>query len=368
MATTLVIDDDPDVTRLIEFALKRAGHQVQTARDGETGLAITQAEHPDLVIADVMMPKLNGYEYCRRVRAQKELADIPILVFSARFQPIDRQTALEAGATDYMSKTVSPSELMTHVEHLLASSPAARVKTGSVVALFSLRGGVGITSLAVNLSVAVALSRRQPAALIDMAPLAGHAALMLSLQPTGSLRKALEIGGEISVESLRPYWQTHESGVHVLSSPVLPGEAGEVPAASVEPLATSLRQAFPLALLDLPPRLSQTTTAALTVADRVLLVVTPDLASLQSAAVALQAMNLAGVSDERIGLALNTLSNVPGLSPEAMVKALRRPLVATIPYEPEMLSALNARRPLMLAKPQSAAAQAIAGLAAQLVS
>jgi len=367
VATVLIIDDDPDVVRLIEFALRRAGHQVLTARDGETGLSITQAEHPELVIADVMMPKINGYEYCRRVRAQEDTADIPILVFTARFQPVDRQTALEAGATDYLPKTVSPSELVAHVENLLRALPsAAQVKPGSVVALFSLRGGVGVTSLAVNLSVALALSRQQPVALVDMAPLAGHAALMLSLRPTGGLRKALESGEQINAETLQPHWQAHDSGVQVLSSPVLPGEAGEVPAAGVQPLAESLRQAFPLALLDLPPVLTSSTASALSVADRVLLIVTPDVASLQSAAVSLQAMNSLGLSDSRVWPVLNTPGGVGGLSPEAVAKALKRSLVATIPYEPEMLSALNARRPLMLTSPKSAAAQAIAWLAAQL--
>lgn len=369
MATILIIDDDPDVTRLIEFALKRAGHQVLTARDGETGLSMTQAEHPDLVIADVMMPKLNGYEYCRRVRAQEDLADIQILVFTARFQPIDRQTALEAGATDYTPKTVQPADLVAHVERLLGEAPSpAEVKLGSVVAVFSLRGGAGVTSLAVNLSVAMALSRRQPVALVDMAPLAGHAALMLNLRPGSGLRKALGGSKKIEKETLQPHWQTHNSGVQILPSTTSPNEAGEVSPALVQPLAANLRQTFSLALLDLPPMLSGTTAAALTAADRVLLVVTPDVASLQSGTVALEALSTMGVEDERVWVVLNTPGGVGGLSPEAVTKALDRPLVTVIPYEPDMLAALNAGRPLMLASPKSAAAQAIARLAAQSLS
>jgi pilus assembly protein CpaE len=369
VATILIIDDDPDVTRLIQFALKRAGHEVLTARDGETGLAITQAQHPDLVIADVMMPKLNGYEYCRRVRAQADLSDILILVFSARFQPVDRQAALEAGATDYKPKTVGPAELVAHVESLLQAAPRApEVKLGLAVAVFSLRGGVGVTSLAVNLAVAVAFSRRQPVALVDMAPLAGHACLMLGLRPGASLRKALEPGKEVKAETLQPYWQTHESGVQVSSSPMSPTEAGEIAPASVQPLAASLRQAFPLTVLDLPSLLSGTTAVALTSADRVLLIVTPDVASLQSTVVALQALSTRGVDDDRIWLVLNTPGGVGGLSPEAVSRSLKRSPVATIPYEPGMPAALNARRPLMLTSPKSAAAQAIGALAAQLLS
>ena len=369
MATILVIDDDPDVIRLLQFALERAGHAVVTARDGEAGLAITRAQRPDLVIADVMMPKLNGYEYCRRVRAQPDLADIPILVFSARFQPVDRETALEAGATDYMPKTVGPAELVAHVESLVRQPPSeGQVKMGSVVAVFSLRGGTGVTSLAVNLSVAAALSRRQPVALLDMAPLAGHAALMLGLRPGPGLRKALASRPEMGSESLGPFWQTHESGVQVLPSPVAPGEAGEAPPGAIQSLAHHLRQSYRSALFDVPSKLSGSTAAALSAADRVLLVVTPDIASLQSAVVALQALSAMGVGDERVWTVLNTPGGVGGLSPEAIARTLKRPLAAAIPYEPDMLAALNARRPLMLASPQSAAAQAIGALAAQILA
>jgi pilus assembly protein CpaE len=369
VATILIIDDDPDVTRLIEFALKRAGHRVLTARDGETGLSITEAEHPDLVIADVMMPKVNGYEYCRRVRAREDLADIQILVFTARFQPIDRQTALEAGATDYTPKTVQPADLVAHVERLLGEAPSpTEVKSGSVVAVFSLRGGSGVTSLAVNISVAVALSRREPVALVDMAPLTGHVALMLSLRPSSGLRKVLGRGKRIEKETLQPHWQTHDSGVQVMPSTTSPNEAGEVTPSLVQPLAANLRQTFSLALLDLPPTLSGTTAAALTAADRVLLVVTPDVASVQSGTVALEALSTMGVIEKRIWAVFNTPGGVGGLSSEAVTKALGRPLVASIPYEPDMLAALNAGRPLMLSSPKSAGAQAIARLAAQLLS
>ncbi len=367
MATILVIDDDPIVIQLLEFSLNRAGHQIFSAKDGQIGLDMTRTQRPDLVIADVMMPRLNGYEYCRRVRAEPDLAHIPILVFSARFQQIDQETAMKAGATAYLGKVADPAELVAQVEKLLSAAQAApEAKLGTVSALFSLRGGAGVTTLAVNLAVAAAYSRREPAALVDMAPLAGHAAIMLGLPSTGGLRKSLEKADTIGVETLRPYWQAHASGLQLLSSSLEPEEAGEISPSAVRPLVAALRQSFPFAFLDLPPILSQTTTATLDAADRVLLVLTPDVAALQSAATALQAMSRAGVSDERIWLVLNTPGG-PGLSPEAIAKALKRPLAAAIPYEPEMLPAVNARRPLILSGSKSAGVQAMARLAAQIM-
>ena len=123
-----------------------------------------------------------------------------------------------------------------------------------------------------------------------------------------------------------------------------------------------------MSILDLPPVLSAATAAALITADRVLLVVTPDIASLQSARVALQALSSMGKEEDLIWPVLNMPGGVGGLAPEAVSTALKRAPVAAIPYEPGMLSALNARRPLMLAGPKTATAQAIAKLSAQLLS
>jgi Flp pilus assembly CpaE family ATPase len=147
-----------------------------------------------------------------------------------------------------------------------------------------------------------------------------------------------------------------------------PADAGELPAASIRSLTERLVQAFPFSVLDLPSVLSPATASALMSADRVLLVVTPDIASLQSARVALQALNSMGKKKETIWPVLNMPGGVGGLAPEAVSRALERPPVATIPYEPGMLSALNARRPLMLDSPKSAAAEAIARLSVQLLS
>src|SRR5512147_47534 len=137
MANILVVDDDKNILRLLEFALKRAGHTVTTCEDGLQGFARVQAQPPDLIVADVMMPKMTGYEFCKQVRAKLGLTEIPIIMFSARFQPIDKQTALDAGATDYLSKNTSPDVLISRINELLPSQQPAPT-TQTAVGLFSL--------------------------------------------------------------------------------------------------------------------------------------------------------------------------------------------------------------------------------------
>ena len=108
MANIFVIDDDPQLLKLIHVMLERGGHQTTLINDPQTGLEQLQAGRPDLLILDVMMPKLSGHELCRQIRATEDIADLPILILTARTQAVDRQAALKSGADDYLSKPVSP--------------------------------------------------------------------------------------------------------------------------------------------------------------------------------------------------------------------------------------------------------------------
>src|SRR5262245_40654662 len=178
MAHILVIDDDQDILRLLEFTLKRAGHAVTIARDGVEGLAQVEVLKPAAVICDVMMPKMNGYEFCRGVRAKPEFQAIPIIVFSSRFQPIDKQTALDAGATDYLPKSVSPDVLNERIDELLSAAGGPPTARG-LLGIFSLRGGVGVTTLAVNLAVGVALAHKTTVNLVGLTAFGGNSSLIL---------------------------------------------------------------------------------------------------------------------------------------------------------------------------------------------
>ena len=121
MAKILVIDDDVDLLGTIRQILEvRGGYEVVASADGTDGLAKAQAEPPDLVIVDVMMPGISGYEICRQLRADSRTASVPIIIFTARGQPVDRQAALEVGADDYLTKPVPMQELLERIGRLLA--------------------------------------------------------------------------------------------------------------------------------------------------------------------------------------------------------------------------------------------------------
>jgi len=116
----LAADDDEDILELVAFRLERSGYSVLRARDGQQALDLALEEQPDLALLDVMMPKLDGIEVTRRLRAETATSRMPIILLTARAQDGDIERGFEAGATDYIRKPFSPRELRMRVQSVLA--------------------------------------------------------------------------------------------------------------------------------------------------------------------------------------------------------------------------------------------------------
>jgi DNA-binding response OmpR family regulator len=119
MAKILVAEDERDIRDLIGFTLRYAGHEVVQASNGEEAYALTLQEKPQLVLMDVRMPRMTGYDACRALKANDETKDIPIVFLSAKGQESEVQTGLEAGAVDYILKPFSPDQLTKRVGEIL---------------------------------------------------------------------------------------------------------------------------------------------------------------------------------------------------------------------------------------------------------
>lgn len=123
----LVVDDDPRLREVVRVALDRAGHATLTAADGQQALDRAGRERPDLIVLDVGLPELDGFEVCRRLRGRGDT--VPVLFLTARDDEIDRIVGLELGADDYVTKPFSPRELVARVSAILkrARPPAPRI-------------------------------------------------------------------------------------------------------------------------------------------------------------------------------------------------------------------------------------------------
>ncbi len=112
----LVADDDPLIQRLVRTHLDRAGFRVLSAGDGEEALDVAATEQPDLIVLDLMLPKLDGFEVCRRLR---EFSLVPVVMLTARGEQVDKMKGFEAGADDYLTKPFAPPELLARVRAVL---------------------------------------------------------------------------------------------------------------------------------------------------------------------------------------------------------------------------------------------------------
>jgi len=363
MARILVVDDNADLLQMIRMLLEeRGGHEVILSAEGEDGLAKARANPPDLAIIDVMMPGMNGYEVCRQLRQNPATAQIPIIILTARGQPVDREAALAAGADDYIAKPVTMAELLERVNRLLTGKITRR-PAGGTIAVLSLRGGVGVTTLAVNLAVTLARSSPDQVCLADLSPSSGHGALQLGLRPDPNWSALALLTTGPGSATIRNYLLAHPSGVHLLASPFVPVVGGGLPREMVLAVLRALRESFLYVVADLPAMLTDGVMAMVENADVILLVTAADPAALQTTVGTLQVLK---PQASKVHLVLNRTGPDPTPPVDALQRVLKHPIFAVIPFDPAQARALSQGKPLALSAPDSPLARAVAHLAAEL--
>ena len=125
----LVIDDSPTITKVVQLVLTKASYEVQTAPDGEAGLAAVRASRPDLILLDFVMPRMNGYQFCRELAADAKLRDIPVILMSAKGDQVGERFVKVMGIVDYITKPFSPEAITAVVQHTLGKyGPAGTVE------------------------------------------------------------------------------------------------------------------------------------------------------------------------------------------------------------------------------------------------
>ncbi|MCX7681782.1 MAG: response regulator [Anaerolineae bacterium] len=356
MARILVIDDEAELLDMMRLVLeRRAGHQVILSADGADGLAKARADPPDLAIIDVMMPGMTGYEVCRRLRADPATAYIPILILTARAQPMDREAAMEAGADAYLAKPVVMPELLKTVDELLTKR-AKKSPLPGIIALLSLRGGVGVTTLAVNLAVALAVADRTPTCLADLCPSSGHVALQLGMRPEPNWSALTQ---PPTLETLNALLLQHKSGLHILAAPFFPVIGQGLSREVMQTVLSLLAQRFATIVLDLPSVLNETTITALEMASLVGLVLTAEPPSIQTTVGTLRVL---GRWADKLRVILNQV--VPGPQPpaDAIARALKTPLIGVVPFDAAQAQALARGTPLALSSPDALLTQAVRAL------
>lgn len=386
MANILIIDDDTDFRTVLKLMLQRMGHTPMIAQRGDEGLALTEKNPFDLVILDLMMPDMDGYEVTRRLRAADRTRNLPILILTARSQPADREGALEAGADAYMTKPVDPRELSSKITEVLntprpearpaetssttratAPTPVASVipsgqaPSGRVIVLLGLRGGAGKTTLAVNLAGMLTRAGRR-VCLLDLSPSVGHVTIHLRVRPQATWA---DLPAAIDSKVVAQVVTRHESGLFVVAAPAKPARAG-LSAEACQTLLHHLRGSFTDVVVDSAPVLDDATCAALSACRYTLLVLSPDIGSVQTAIGTLRTLPTLSVFEEQIKLLLNQPTPEAQVPQVAVEKALGRHVDAAVPYDLAQSAALAQGIPLVLSQFSAPLVNAIASFATAL--
>jgi pilus assembly protein CpaE len=361
MTRILVIDDEPINHQLVSRALVSLQCEMHFAENGKNGIAQARSLKPDVIITDVMMPDITGYEVTRILRREPQFAATPILVLTAQSGLQDKLRSFEVGADDHLTKPFEAAELVGRVASLLRRAEAVKSSRIGVaghegarmIAVHSLRGGIGSSTLAVNLGVGLSALWRKPTILLDLTMTAGQVALMLNMTLKRTWADLAHYGaGELDLEALSSIVGSYESGLHFIAAPTFPSEAETLRS---EMLGTALRLAksqYEYVIADLPHDFSEVALQALDTADMILLLASPDMASIRAVTAALDTYDKLDYPKDKIKFVLNAVFPQSNLSKDKLEAALGMTAFVTIPYTRDVLvEAINLGQPVVSHKP-----------------
>lgn len=304
----LIIDDDVDTLKLVGLMLERQGYEISVASNGTIGLAKAAEDKPELILLDVMMPDLDGYEVTKRLRSNPALAHIPIIMFTAKTMVDDKVAGFEAGVDDYLTKPTHPAELTAHVKAVLARSAQAVATpeaNAQIVSFLGSRSGIGTTTLALNSGVAL-LDKGYDVIIAEINPGHGSMGLELDIQDPSGLSNVLSRSlKDIHLRSVEAEIVNHSSGVRLLLSSFHPRETElEQAVPQIEAVVSNLASMCDLLILDLGAGLKPYTKPLLQQCTRIILIVEPIYPSDAMGRALLQELETSGINTSKIGLAL----------------------------------------------------------------
>jgi pilus assembly protein CpaE len=323
----LIVDDDVDTLKLVGLMLERQGYNISVASNGDQGLRKAKSDQPDLILLDVMMPDMDGYEVTQHLRGEPALAHIPIIMFTAKSMVDDKVAGFEAGVDDYLTKPTHPAELTAHVKAVLARSAQARAapSTGekaTIIAFLGARGGMGTTTLAVNCAISMHQAG-QDVILAELNPGRSSLRFDLGLDRSSGLSNLLTRSlKDIHLRSVDAELVSHNSGVRLLLGDHRPVESELSQAVpQMEALVNNLAALSTVVILDLGAGLLPYVKPLLETCDRLVLVVEPVFPSNRFALALVDDLEASGFGRHKILLALITRMRTSLQIPSRQVQA-----------------------------------------------
>lgn len=368
MTRILVIDDEPINHQLVARALMPLQCELHYAENGKGGIAQARALKPDVIITDVRMPDITGYEVTRILRREPQFAATPILILTAQSGLQDKLKSFEAGADDHLTKPFDASELVVRVTSLLRRVEAVKLsgqkdatRDGAhVITVHSLRGGTGSSTLAVNLGIALTSLWREPTILLDLSMTAGQVALMLNMPLKRTWADIAHYSAsELDADSLSSIVSTHESGLHFIAAPTFPSEADTLRGETLGAALQIFKTQYQYIVADLPHDFSEFAIQTLDAANVILMIASPDMASIRAVIAAIDTYEKLDYPKDKIKFVLNAPFPHSSLTKEKIETGLGISALATIPYVQDIfVDAINLGQPPVYQRPN----ESISGL------
>ena len=360
----LIVDDDLDTLRLVGLMLQRQGYQISAATNGQQGLEKAFDEHPDLILLDVMMPDIDGYEVTRRLRENPSTVETPILMFTAKAQLDDKVVGFEVGANDYLTKPTHPSELQARVKSLLMrigekkDNAASGGERGYVIGILGARGGLGITTLAVNLAAGLMTKTKDEVIVAEMLPGQGSLALEMGLESSSGLVDLLSLGrvSELTGKKVDESLAHHGSGLKILASSDRPRDMHLINQVSnYETLVSRLAGLARFAVLDLGLGIQPFANKVLPLCDEVLIVLEGVPNTITHTRALIEDITALGVHKRIINVVLNNrVRSDTQLASSQVQTKLDHEIIATLTPAPELFTqATRMQTPAILCQPES---------------
>lgn len=362
----LIIDDDLDTLRLVGLMLQRQGYQISAATNGQQGLDKAFDEDPDLILLDVMMPDMDGYEVTRRLRRNPSTVETPVLMFTAKTQLNDKVIGFEAGANDYLTKPTHPSELQARVKTLLSrarekkNAPAfgGDGNQGYVVGVLGARGGLGATTLAVNLAAGLYVRTHSEIVVAEMLPGQGSLALDLGTAGSESLADLLGVSkvNEITYERVSEDLINHPSGLKLFLSSDRPRDLHLINQIdNYEAIVKRLAGLARFLILDMGVGLQPFAERVIPLCNEVVVVIEGNPNTVVHARALIADINSLGLQKNCIHVALNNRVRSDTQLPTSQVQAkLEHEIITTLTPAPELFAqASRMLTPATLCQPDS---------------
>jgi len=371
----LVVDDDVDTLRMVGLMLQRQGYAIVAASTGPQALTLAQNDRPDLILLDVMMPGMDGYEVTRRLRASTLTNTIPIIMFTAKSQVDDKVQGFEAGVDDYLTKPTPPRELFAHVKAVLArgkkAGPAVPVQParerGYVIGVMAVKGGLGVSTIAINLAISLRQRTRKDVIAAEFRPGEGSMALDLGyLNPEGMSRLLQRPVAEIASGDVESELLTHKSEVRFLPASYLPSDGRYT--SNLEHFDVFTKHLAHLAhyiVIDLGPGITPITEKALATCDEVIVVLEPVPYTILRTHHLIEELSRRGFGEGRVNAVLyNRQRTEMQYSLAQVQKEFRHPIAIVFTAAPELTyQCSKSNVPLVIQHPDNLTSQQFAKLA-----